>query len=62
MPAAGARILLAKLGVTDPWVHLSVGTLAGVALPLALWVVVQRLGWRWVFGLPEFVERQVTAR
>lgn len=40
---AGARAVLLKLGVTALGPHLIVGTLAGVAVPLALDAVVQRL-------------------
>ncbi len=54
--ASGARIVMTQADVTDPWVHLVVGTTLGVVVPIALAVSVERLGWSWLFGLPRAFE------
>ena len=46
--SAAARIVLMKVGIIDLWVHMTVGTLAGLVLPLALYIVARRFrfaGW-----------------
>lgn len=50
--ASGTRILLTLAGIDNAAVHVAAGTLAGVALPLALWWISQRLGFRWLFEVP----------
>ena len=55
--ASGTRILLLEVGVDNLAVHLVLGVLVGVAAPIALAAVAARLGWRWVFGLPEGLRR-----
>lgn len=55
--AAGARIVMERAGLTVPAVHLVLGVLLGVVVPIALATTAERLGWRWVFGLPTFVSR-----
>ncbi len=54
--ASGTRILLEQVGVTDPWVHLVLGTSLGVVVPVVIAVVAERLRWSWVFGLPQRVD------
>ena len=54
--ASGTRIVLVEAGVTDPWVHVLAGTVLGVLVPLGLVLVVERLGWSWLFGLPRRME------
>ncbi|MBL0749144.1 acyltransferase family protein [Nocardioides baculatus] len=49
---AGTRVALVRLEVTDLWVHLLVGTVLGLVVPLAVASVAERLGWTWLFGLP----------
>ena len=50
---AGTRIVLMRVGVTDPWVHVLTGTAAGVVGPLILWWVLTRIGSsRWLFSAP----------
>ena len=55
--AAGSRIVLEKAGLTVPAVHLVLGVALGVVVPMVLATVAERLGWRWVFGLPTFLRR-----
>ena len=55
--ASGTRIALAQGGVTDPWVHLITATALGVVVPLVLANLMDRLGWRWLFGLPRALEQ-----
>lgn len=55
--ASGTRIILVQAGVTDLGVHLLLGVLLGVLAPMALAVVVEQLGWKWVFGLPDSLRR-----
>ena len=55
--AAGSRIVLEKAGLTVPAVHLFLGVALGVVVPMVLATVAERLGWRWVFGLPTFLRR-----
>ncbi|WP_167042674.1 acyltransferase [Salinibacterium sp. ZJ454] len=49
---SGTRIVLALAGVSDPTVHIVVGTLAGVVLPLILWSLMRRLRFPWLFDIP----------
>ncbi len=44
MFSAGVRIVLVMAGIADPVVHLVLGTLAGLAGPLALWAAARRYG------------------
>ncbi len=54
MAAAGARILLQRaMHVDDPVVHALLGIFAGIAAPLGLALVLQRLGVDWAFTLPK---------
>lgn len=55
--AAGARVLLAEAGLGVPMVHLVLGVALGVLVPMALAVLAERWGWRWVFGLPVVLRR-----
>lgn len=50
--AAGLRVVLVQMSVLDPVVHMLVGTVAGLVMPFVIRVVVRRLCWEWVFGLP----------
>lgn len=50
--ASGTRIVLQQAGVVDPWVHLALGTLLGLVVPIIIAVVAERWRWTWVFGLP----------
>lgn len=51
LAGSGARILLDKgLGIADPGVHLLLGTLAGVGLPLLFLVVARPWGGAWLFA------------
>lgn len=59
--ASGARIVLAQAGLSDPWIHLVVGTTLGVVVPMALAALAERLGWSWVFGLPSALGREGAA-
>lgn len=48
LATAGVRIALSKIGLTDPMLHLLLGTIAGVVVPLALWLLTRRyLPWLW---------------
>ncbi|KFL31622.1 hypothetical protein JP75_08845 [Devosia riboflavina] len=51
IPEAATRIGLVKLGVDAVWLHVIVGTLAGVGPPLLAYAVLQRLGLLRVFAL-----------
>lgn len=42
--SAAARIVLLKIGITELWVHMLVGTLVGLLLPAALYMTAKRLG------------------
>jgi peptidoglycan/LPS O-acetylase OafA/YrhL len=46
------RNLLSGLGVDEVWVHLVLGSAAGVLVPLGLWSAGRRLGFPWLFQLP----------
>jgi fucose 4-O-acetylase-like acetyltransferase len=59
--ASGTRIILVQGSVTDPWMHLAAGTALGVAVPIVVASLVERLGWSWVFGLPRFVRPALPA-
>lgn len=44
LAASGARIILLNvLGIDSVFIHLVVGTLAGLLLPLLLWVICRKL-------------------
>ncbi|HBW87521.1 MAG TPA: acyltransferase, partial [Cyanobacteria bacterium UBA11149] len=50
--AAIFRILLQKvLGITEPIAHLFLGTMVGIYLPIALNIICQRIGFRYMFRL-----------
>jgi fucose 4-O-acetylase-like acetyltransferase len=49
---AGTRAVLIRLGVTELLPQLVLGTIAGVAFPLALWWVSRRVGATWLFATP----------
>lgn len=51
--ASGARVFLTRLGVGEPLLHVVIGVVLGLAVPVALAVLCDRLGWTWVFGLPQ---------
>jgi len=58
LASAGTRVVLGKLlGVQDAGAHFAIGTLAGIAGPLALVAVSERMGWAWLWRWPE---RRVT--
>lgn len=50
--AAGARIFLQQVGLTDLWLHLMLALSLGIGVPIALAAVAERWGWFWLFGLP----------
>ena len=50
--ASGARIVLELIGVGSPVVHISVGLIAGVTLPLILWWLGQKLRINFLFDWP----------
>lgn len=49
--SAGVRTVLLKMGVKDFTVHLGLGLLTGVLIPVGLAVVVRKIGWTWLFTL-----------
>lgn len=51
IPGAATRVGLVRLGVDAIWVHVILGTLAGVGLPLVAYTVLQRLGLLRLFAL-----------
>ena len=55
--ASGTRSILVQIGVTDLAIHLAVGVILGVVVPMAVVPVVERLGWYWVFGRPPSLRR-----
>jgi fucose 4-O-acetylase-like acetyltransferase len=50
--ASGIRVVLLRLGVTSPPVHVAAGLAVGVVAPLALAVLAPRLRLGWLFALP----------
>lgn len=50
--ASGCRIILKLAGIEGVAIHIVIGTLAGVLLPLALWAILQRLHFPWLFQAP----------
>ena len=56
------RAGLVELGVTDGLVHLVVGTITGVLVPVLVWWVATRVGAGWLFALPKGVERRLAGR
>ncbi len=59
--AAAVRVVLLRLGVTDVPVHALLGTLVGVAVPLALASVAENLGIGWLFRLPTPLQRRLAS-
>ncbi|WP_176039385.1 acyltransferase family protein [Burkholderia stabilis] len=59
---AGARIVLMRMGITSLAAHLALGTLAGVAIPMAVYLVALRTGLTRIAGFPAWPERPVVAR
>lgn len=53
------RVALERAGHEDPWLHLVLGTVVGVVVPLALWWVTLTLRQDWLFGLPRWLERRL---
>ncbi|TSD48939.1 acyltransferase [Rhodococcus sp. KBS0724] len=49
------RVVLNKAGVDSPAIHIVLGTIAGVALPLLLWWVVTRFRNPFIFSAPAFI-------
>lgn len=50
--AAILRILLQKvLGITEPIAHLFLGTMVGIYVPIAFYIICQRIGFRYMFRL-----------
>lgn len=59
MASSGVRIVLQKfLGITDPSLHLMIGTLAGVVVPLAFVMVSRSMGTAWLFAAPDLNMRR----
>lgn len=56
------RAALVEAGVTDGLVHLVVGTITGVLVPVLVWWAASRIGAGWFFALPKGVERRLSAR
>ncbi|MBN2291215.1 MAG: acyltransferase [Pirellulales bacterium] len=53
---AAVRMVLAKVfGIESIWIHLVAGMIAGIYLPLALWWLCQRVGFPYLFVLPEHI-------
>lgn len=57
--ASGIRIVLAHFGVDSVVVHVAVGTLFGVAGPILLAVVGERVRARWLFAAPRVLTQGV---
>lgn len=53
------RAALVGLGVSDGLLHLVVGTVTGVLVPVLVWWVAGRVGAAWLFALPKGVERRL---
>lgn len=53
--ASGTRIALAMAGVEAPVVHILVGTIAGIVLPLVLWRISVIVGVPWLFAAPDIL-------
>ncbi|GIW76405.1 MAG: hypothetical protein KatS3mg104_1468 [Phycisphaerae bacterium] len=51
--SAGVRTILLRMGVKDFALHLGLGLLTGVLIPVGLAVVVRKIGWTWLFTLRE---------
>lgn len=48
LATAGVRITLSKVGLSDPTLHMLLGTVMGVVVPLVVWAVTKRyLPWLW---------------
>jgi len=59
LAASGSRIVLQKaLGVDDVVIHVLVGTVFGLIVPLVLFEVCQSRGWMYLFKAPTFASRQ----
>jgi fucose 4-O-acetylase-like acetyltransferase len=52
LASAGVRIAMKRVGVHDPSVHLVLGTLAGIVLPILLLQVVNKIGFKYAFTWP----------
>ncbi|RQR45290.1 acyltransferase [Burkholderia sp. Bp9126] len=59
---AGARIMLMRAGVTSLATYLTLGTLAGVAIPMAVYLVTLRTGVARIAGFPSRPERGAVVR
>jgi uncharacterized membrane protein YcfT len=51
---AGTRVILSKLGISDPWLLLIGATAGGVALPVLLAISCDRLNFPWLFRKPDW--------
>jgi fucose 4-O-acetylase-like acetyltransferase len=54
--AATTRIVLSKLGVTNIWLQLAIGTSIGIAAPLTLHHFAERLRLSWLFAAPKWLQ------
>ena len=59
---AAVRIVLMRAGITGLAVHLALGTLAGVAIPVAVYLVALRTGFAHVAGFPSWPGRDTAVR
>ncbi|WP_371054042.1 acyltransferase family protein [Rhodococcus gordoniae] len=64
-----ARVVLDRIGIDSPALHIVAGTAAGVLLPLLLWwVILKKIGFRYLFDAPDVLTgnqgstKAVTAR
>ncbi|MBR8299728.1 acyltransferase [Burkholderia dolosa] len=58
---AGVRIVLMRAGITNLAVHLALGTLAGVAIPMAVYLAALRVGVAQAAGFPPWPGRRAIA-
>lgn len=56
--ASGTRIVLEKLGIDDPALHIIAGLACGMIGPLLLWWLLSRVGFTWLFQRPAFIGRK----
>ncbi|RQU30286.1 acyltransferase [Burkholderia cenocepacia] len=59
---AAVRIVLMRAGITDLAVHLVLGTLAGVAIPIVVYLVALRTGFAHIAGFPAWPGRDTAVR
>lgn len=58
---SGVRVVLMKIGISDVYVHVLLGVVCGIALPLASMYLAKKIGFGWIFALPYGIRRTLSS-